>query len=100
MSFGLRLWLLLLIAGCAETALLVPESDWMTVPAPQRAAIDQQHEKELAAARAELLVANANLAAMPRTPAALPKSTPPADPALAPDDPWAEMLRDRERARV
>ncbi|HEY6180374.1 MAG TPA: hypothetical protein VIX73_38290, partial [Kofleriaceae bacterium] len=99
MSFGLRLSLLLLIAGCAEGALFVEESDWMTVPAAQRTAIDQQHEKELTAARAELLSANASLAAMPRTPAPLPKATPPADPALASNDPWAEMLRDRERAR-
>ena len=99
MSFGLRLSLLLLIAGCAEGALLVAESDWMTVPAAQRTAIDQQHEKELSAARAELLSANAHLAAMPRAPAPLPKQPPPADPALAPSDPWAELLRDRERER-
>jgi len=99
MSFGLRLSLLLLIAGCAEGALLVAESDWMTVPAPQRTAIDQQHEKELSAARAELLSANAHLAAMPRAAAPLPKTTPPADPALAPSDPWGELLRDRERER-
>jgi hypothetical protein len=99
MPFGLRLWLVLLIAGCAESALLVPESDWNTVPLAQRAAIDQAHEKELAAARAEVAAASANLAAMPRTPPAPPRATAAPAENLAPGDPWAEVLRDRERAR-
>jgi len=69
MPLGLRLWLLLWIAGCAEQALIVPESDWQTVPTAQRAAIDRQYEADLAAARAELTAATASLAELPKPPA-------------------------------
>ncbi|HEX3759451.1 MAG TPA: hypothetical protein VHW23_12130 [Kofleriaceae bacterium] len=103
MPLGLRLWLLLWIAGCAEQALVVPESDWNTVPAAQRAAIDHQYEADLAAARTELTAATASLAALPRTPPPPPKveprpSAPPAR-AVDSDDPWQMAMRDHEQAR-
>ena len=101
MPFGLRLWLLLLIAGCAEQALVVPESDWQTVPAAQRAAIDRQYEADLAAARAELTAATASLAALPRAQPAPPQAAPrPAAPRPASDDPWATAMRDHEQSRI
>jgi hypothetical protein len=86
--------LLLWIAGCAEPLLVVPDSDWHTVPATQRDALDKQQESDLAAARAELAAASASLAAFQRAPAP-PRaaSTIKADP----NDAWA---RDHERARA
>ena len=102
MPLGLRLWLLLWIAGCAEQALIVPESDWQTVPPAQRAAIDRKYEADLAAARAELTSANASLAELPKTP---PPPPPPAAPrpsapAPASDDPWQMAMHDHEQACV
>src|SRR5262245_55926628 len=100
MPFGLRLSLLLLIAGCAEGALVVPDSDWRTVPATQRESIDRRNDAELAPARTELDAATANLAAFQRAPAP-PRATPPRTPAAAPGDPdeLAKLARDLERAR-
>jgi hypothetical protein len=88
MSPGLRLWLLpLLIAACAHQQLVVPESDWEKVPAPQRAAIDRKHEADLASAHAELKAATTGLAEAQRPPApasggtrAMAKPDPDADP--------------------
>jgi hypothetical protein len=101
MSPGLRLWLLpLLIAGCAHQFLVVPDSDWQKVPAPQRAAIDRQHEADLVSARAELKSASAVLADAQRAPAT------PAGPTTAaakpdPDaDPWAIAVYDHDQSRV
>src|SRR5215813_11867117 len=85
MPLGLRLWLLLWIAGCAEQALLVPESDWQTVPPAQRAAIDRQYETELASARAELTAATASLAELPKTPPPPPTAPKPSTSAPASD---------------
>jgi hypothetical protein len=107
MPFGLRLWLLLWIAGCAEQALLVPESDWQTVPPAQRAAIDRKYEADLAASRAELAAATKSLGELPRTPpppppAPAPAGARPSAPASAPsgDDPWQTAMRDHEHARA
>lgn len=99
MPFGLRLSLLLLI-GCAEGALVVPDSDWRTVPAPQRDAIDRTHQSELAAAHAELTAATASLAAFQRAPAtqraAPARAAAPADP----DEALARLARDLEQSRA
>jgi hypothetical protein len=99
MPFGLRLSLVLLIAGCAESALLVPESDWMIVPAPQRATLDKQYETELAACRAELAAASASLAAIPHAQPAPPRASAAAEPAIPGDDPWLEVERHRAQQR-
>ncbi|TMQ02593.1 MAG: hypothetical protein E6J90_12630 [Deltaproteobacteria bacterium] len=90
--------LLLLITGCAETALVVPDSDWRTVPAAQRDAIDRRNEAELVAARAELNAATASLAALQRAPAP-PRVTPARAPAPANDDVLADLAREQDRAR-
>lgn len=121
MSLGLRLSLLpLLIAGCAAQRLEVPDSDWETVPAPTRAAVDRQIAAELAAAQAELTAATAGLAELRRSlpssvtaspapaapiaapPAAPTPPTPPTPPpaAAAAGDEWATAMRDHEHARV
>src|SRR5712672_3923818 len=98
MPLGLRLWLLLWIAGCAEQALIVPESDWQTVPTAQRAAIDRQYEADLAAARAELTSATASLAESPKPPPTTTPAAPrPSAPAPASDDPWQTAMRDHEQ---
>src|SRR5215813_11702215 len=76
MPLGLRLWLLLWIAGCAEQALIVPESDWQTVPPAQRTAIDRKYDADLAAARTELTSATASLAELPKAPPAPPRAAP------------------------
>jgi hypothetical protein len=103
MSPGLRLWLLpLLIAGCAHPFLVVPDSDWQTVPAPQRAAIDRQHEAAMVSARAELKSATAGLADALRTPAA-PAPSGPAGAMAKPDpdaDPWAMAIYDHDQSRA
>jgi hypothetical protein len=97
---GLRLSLLLLIAGCAEQALVVPDTDWRTVPAAQRDTIDHQHDAELAAARAELAAASASLAAFQRVQPVAPRARPQASPvATDPDDAYASVARDHEKAR-
>ncbi|HEY0482938.1 MAG TPA: hypothetical protein VGD37_35695 [Kofleriaceae bacterium] len=98
---GLRLSLLLLIAGCAEQALVVPDSDWRTVPPMQRDKIDHQHDADLAAARAELAAASASLAAFQRAQPVAPHARPQA-PAAAPDpdDAYAGVARDHEKART
>lgn len=106
MSRGLRLSLLpLLIAGCASELLVVPDSDWQTVPAPQRQAVDRQHEADVAAARAEIATASASLAELKRSQPA-PSAAPPAPqpPAPSASNPAATgedqtALRDRA-ARV
>lgn len=109
MSLGLRLSLLpLLIAGCASQLLVVPDSDWQTVPAPQRAAIDRQHEADVAAARAEITAASAGLAEVKRSQpapiAAPPAPKPPApaasNPAATGDDQIASRDRDQARGRA
>jgi hypothetical protein len=101
MSLGLRLSLLpLLIAGCAAQRLEVPDSDWETVPAPTRAAVDRQLAADLAAAQAELAAAKAGVAELQR-PQPRPAQTSPAPAApAAPRDDWAAEQRDREHARV
>ena len=77
MMLGLRLSLLpLLIAGCASQLMVVPDSDWHTVPATQRATMDREHEAEMAAARDELAAASASLAELRRAPAAAPAPRP------------------------
>src|SRR3954471_4683396 len=80
MSPGLRLSLLALwITGCAPQMLVVPDSDWQTVPPAQRAKVEHQQDAELAAARAELTAATAGLAELkrqPPPPAAPPRATP------------------------
>src|SRR5512140_2410534 len=77
MSLRLCLSLLpLLIAGCASEQLVVPDSDWRTVPAPQRDEVDRQLAADLAAARAELAAASASLAELKRSP--LPAAVAPA----------------------
>src|SRR5262249_22852389 len=101
MPLGLRLWLLLWIAGCAEQALIVPETDWQTVPAVQRAAIDRKYEADLAAARKELTSATASLAELPKAPPAPPRAAPrPSAPPPASDHPLQVAMHDHERARV
>jgi len=104
MSPGLRLWLLpLLIAGCAHQFLVVPDSDWQKVPAPQRAAIDRQHEAEMVSARAELKSATAGLADAQRAPAASAVPAGPASAVAKPDpdaDPWAVAIYDHDQSRV
>jgi hypothetical protein len=108
MSLGLRLALLpLLIAGCAGELLVVSNSDWQKVPAPERTEIDRQHEANVASARAELATASASLAQAQRSRPA-PTAAPPAptkpsapnasDPAATGDD--AIALRAQEQARV
>jgi len=101
MSPGLRLWLLpLLIASCAHQQLVVPESDWEKVPAPQRAAIDRKHEADLVSARAELKAATTGLAEAQRPPAPASSGTG----AMArpdPDaDPWAIAIYDHDQSRA
>jgi hypothetical protein len=100
MPFGLRLSLLLLIAGCAEGTLVVPDSDWRNVPAAQRETIDRRHDAELASARTELATATASLAAFQRAPA--PPRAAARAPATAPGDAdeVAKLARDLERART
>ncbi|HSR97896.1 MAG TPA: hypothetical protein VLM79_12640 [Kofleriaceae bacterium] len=101
MSPGHRLWLLpLLIASCAHQQLVVPESDWEKVPAPQRAAIDRKHEADLVSARAELKAATTGLAEVQRPPApasgtagAMAKPDPDADP-------WALAIYDHDQSRA
>jgi hypothetical protein len=106
MSLGLRFALLpLLIAGCASQALVVPDSDWQTVPAAQRTSIDHQHEADLAAARTELTAASASLAELRRSPpppaaSTAPKPAPTAPKPAAGGDEWATALRAHERAKV
>ncbi|HEX3479628.1 MAG TPA: hypothetical protein VHT91_31610 [Kofleriaceae bacterium] len=100
MPLGLRLWLLLWIAGCAEQALVVQESDWQTVPAAQRAALDRQYEADLAAARKEVAFATASLAELPKAPAPARAAPRPSAPGPASDDPWQTAMHDHERARV
>ena len=99
MPFGLRLSLVLLIAGCAESALIVPDSDWMIVPTAQRATLDKQFDAELAACRAEFAAASASLAAIPRAQPAAPHPSATPDPVLAADDPWLEVERHRAQQR-
>lgn len=93
MSSGLRLMLLLWIAGCAEPLQIVPDSDWRTVPATERDVLDKQHDADLVAARAELAAASASLAALQRAPA------PPRAAATNKRDPNDAWARDHERAR-
>src|ERR1043165_3177539 len=101
MRFGLRLLYLLLIAGCAEQALIVADADWRTVPQTQRDKIDRQHETDLAAAQAELKAATASLAAFQQVPqpphgaSGHPNAAAPADPS----DLWATTARDHEKSR-
>jgi len=100
MSPGLRLWLLpLLIAACAHQQLVVPESDWERVPAPQRAAIDRKHEADLVFAHAEVKAATAGLAEAQRPPApaqggagAMTRPDPDADP-------WTMAIYDHDQSR-
>ena len=92
MRLRVHLALLLWITGCAEQALVVPASDWTIVPAERRAAIDKQHDADLAAARADLAAASASLAALPS-----PTVGPPAPPRPAAVD--AED-RGREQTRL
>jgi hypothetical protein len=110
MSLRLRLSLLpLLIAGCAAQRLEVPASDWETVPAPQRAAVDSQLAADLAAAQAELTAASAGLAELQRslpktvTASPAPAQTAPLAPGAAKPaatgDEWAIALHDHEHAR-
>jgi hypothetical protein len=98
----LALWALW-IAGCASQLLVVPESDWQTVPAAQRARIDHQYETDLAAARAELAAATAGLKAPTlQDPGALPRPEAQAQ-ILGTDaqgDEWKAAMRDYERATV
>src|SRR5262249_25571761 len=104
MSPGLRLSLLLLIAGCASQMLVVPDKDWQIVPAPQRAALDRQHEAKVTAARAELKFATAGLAqaqrpaASARTAQTAPASTTPN--ADGDDEVWTAAMHDHDQARV
>jgi hypothetical protein len=107
MSLGLRLSLLpLLIAGCASQLVTVPESDWQTVPAPQREAVDRQLAADVTAANTELTAAKAGLAAMQRSqpaPAAAPRTaprTPVAAKRAAGGDEWANTLHAQEQARI
>lgn len=104
MSPGLRLWLLpLLIAGCAHPFVVVPDSDWQTVPAPQRAAIDRKHEADMVSARAELKSATAGLAEAQRAPAASLAPSGPAGAMAKPDpdaDPWTVAIYDHDQSRV
>jgi hypothetical protein len=112
MSLGLRLSLLLpLIAGCAAQRLEVPDSDWETVPAPTRAAVDRQIAADLAAAQAELAAATTGLAELQRTLPRAPVSPAPVSPAPAPapqaaagspadpGDEWTTTLQYQQRAR-
>ena len=92
MRLRVHLALLLWITGCAEQALVVPASDWTIVPAERRAAIDKQHDADLAAARADLAAASASMAALPS-----PTAGPPAPPRPAAVD--AED-RGREQTRL
>jgi hypothetical protein len=95
------LWLLpLLIASCAHQQLVVPESDWEKVPAPQRGAIDRKHEAALVSAHAEVKAATTGLAEAQRPPSAASGSTR----AMArpdPDaDPWAIAIYDHDQSRA
>jgi hypothetical protein len=100
MPFGLRLLLLLLITGCAEQALIVPDADWRTVPQVQRDKIDRQQDADLAAAQAELHAATTSLAAFhqvpqpPRNASAHPTSG-----SADPNDLWATTAHDHEKSR-
>ncbi|HEU4731426.1 MAG TPA: hypothetical protein VFT22_26210, partial [Kofleriaceae bacterium] len=94
----------LLIAGCAAERLVVPDSDWNTVPAPQRAAVDRQMAADLAAAQAEITAASASLAELQRAPAQTGgrAASGPASTAAVPvdsDQEWANALRSHEHAR-
>jgi len=100
MLLGLRLSLLLLIAGCAEQALVVPDSDWRTVPTAQRDKLDRQYEGDLATARAELAAASANLAAFQRQPVTRGRPAQPPATRPDPDDVYAVVARDHEKARA
>jgi len=105
------LLLLLLVAGCASQLLVVPDSDWKTVPPVQRAALDRKHDAEVATARVELAAASAGLAELqhPRQarqagqarPSAGPE-TAPASPEFATPDPddaeWIAAVRRYEQA--
>lgn len=103
MSLGLRLCLLpLLVAGCAAERLVVPDSDWNTVPAAKRAAVDRQMASDTTAAQAELTAASAGLAELERAPAATggrATGTAVAAPTADDDKEWANALRSHERAR-
>jgi hypothetical protein len=103
MLLRLHLSLLVLwIAGCATERLLVPEEDWQTVPAAQRASIDRRHAADLAAARAELTSATTELAAFRRAhpgPLAPPPSGGVAPRPAPAGDGWDNAVRDHEQAR-
>ncbi|MGH2897443.1 MAG: hypothetical protein ACRDMZ_02115, partial [Solirubrobacteraceae bacterium] len=95
------MWLLpLLIASCAHQQLVVPESDWEKVPAPQRTAIDRKHEAALVSAHAEVKAATTGLAEAQRPPSPASGST---RTMAKPDpdaDPWAVAIYDHDQSRA
>jgi len=96
MTLGLRLSLLpLLIAACASQPMVVPDSDWHTVPPTQRATMDREYASEMAAARAELASASASLAELQHAPA--PAAARPVVPAAAPDLDDPAMIAELQR---
>lgn len=80
---------------------MVPDADWQTVPPARRAAVDRQHEVDLAAARTELAAATASLAELKRTPAPAAAARPGTSSiaTAAPDDEWVAAMRDHEHSR-
>lgn len=95
------LLVVMLVAGCAADSLIVADSDWQTVPAPQRAKLDRASKAEIDDARAEAKLAAKTLAEVEHAP-----PEPPAGSKLAAAAPvgsdnaaWSTELAAHDRAR-
>lgn len=92
----MRAFLLVLVSvvGCAKPFMIVPDSEWKTVPASERTTMDRQHATDVARAQQEHDAARAALAAARKTVVTRVESPAPA--AIAPGDEWAASMKQFE----
>jgi len=96
---SLRTLLVLGLTGCAAGFTTVPETEWQTVPARERATIDGAAQTEVARLQAELASATLAVTEARRALAIRPAAHTIA-PAAAPGDDWADAVRAHERDLV